>query len=116
MALLTKNIPQRDGIRYRFRNSQRAVREHFGQFLTNLSSLRNAREITLHIGHENWHANPAESLGHGLQRHGFASAGRAGDHAVAVGFVGAQEAFDIFVLGNEDRVGHDESLKVQCSD
>ena len=45
-----------------------------------------------------------------LQRDGLAGAGRAGDEAVAVGQRGQQQAFDVAVLGDQERVGHGQIL------
>ena len=48
----------------------------------------------------------AEVLGQRLQRHRLAGAGGAGDQAVPVRHRRQQEALDVAVLGEEDRVGH----------
>ena len=46
-------------------------------FGVRLAGLADARQIALHVGHEDRHADRAEALGHALQRHRLAGAGRA---------------------------------------
>jgi len=45
-------------------------------------------------------------LGQGLQRHGLAGAGSAGDEAVAVGHLRQDVEFGLVVLGDQQRLGH----------
>ena len=77
-----------------------------GHFVAQLAGLAKTRQVAFDVGHEHRHADAGEPLGHGLQRDGFAGAGGASDQPVPVGLVRAQEALDIVVLGNQDRVGH----------
>ena len=51
-------------------------------------------------------------LGQRLQRDRLAGAGGAGDQPVAVGQGGQQVAFDVAVLGDEDRFGHERASGV----
>ena len=73
---------------------------------TDLARLGDAGQVTLDVGHEHRHAELAEVLGQRLQRDRLAGAGGAGDQPVAVGQAGQQVAFDVAVLGNENRFGH----------
>ena len=64
------------------------------------------REVPLHVGHENRHADAREALGEQLQRDRLAGAGRAGDAAVPVGEGGEEGDVGLAVAGDDERVGH----------
>ena len=55
-----------------------------------LAGRAHAGDVALDVGHEDGDARLGEALGHDLERHGLARAGRAGDEAVAVGLVEQQ--------------------------
>ena len=74
---------------------------------------RHAGKISLHIRHENRHADARKLLGHRLQRDRLAGAGRAGDDAMAVGAM-EQQALGLALIGlaqekAENGVGHEGS-------
>jgi hypothetical protein len=71
-----------------------------------LAGLAGAGQVALDVGHEHRHADAREILGQGLQGHGLAGAGGAGDEAVAVGQAWQQVAFDGGVLRNQQGFGH----------
>ena len=54
-------------------------------FFADAAGLADAGQVALDVGHEDRHADFREVFGQGLQGHGLAGAGGAGDQAVAVG-------------------------------
>ncbi len=91
---------------------QAPVLEHRGQLLGVVAGLADAGEVALDVGHEDRHADLREILGQGLQGHGLAGAGGAGDEAVPVGHAGQQIAFDLRVPGEQQRFGHGLKSKI----
>ena len=80
--------------------------EHVGMLEFVAARHADAGKIALHVGHEHRHARRGELLGDGLQRHGLAGAGRAGDQAVAVGAAEPQHLALAVCAQSEEDVVH----------
>ncbi|MNV23208.1 hypothetical protein D3C71_1142140 [compost metagenome] len=106
VALFAKYVPQRGGAGQGGGHGKAPLLEHCRQLVANLAGLAGAGQVALHVGHEHRHANAREVFGQGLQGHGLAGAGGAGDEPVAVGQAGKQVAFNLVVLGNQQGFGH----------
>ena len=113
MSLLSVDVPEHAGrslVGYRLHAD---LGDALVDLLQALSSRRRGHadtgQVALHVGAE--HRNPGrrELLGHHLQRHRLASAGRPGDQPMPVG-PRQQKALGVLVVGSaaakEDRVGH----------
>jgi hypothetical protein len=70
-----------------------------------------AREVALHVGHEDRHAGVGQALGHRLQGDRLAGARGAGDQAVAVGHLRQQGGVAVFGLGEIQGFGHGGKLR-----
>jgi len=106
VPLLAKHIPERGRASQRLGRSQVAISQHLRQLGADLAALADAAQVALDVGHEHRHPQARETLGHGLQGHGFAGAGGPGDEAVAVRQPGQQLAFGGGVARDQQRFGH----------
>ncbi len=91
VALLSEQVPQHGGIAFIVEILDPQLGDP-GFDLVGMLERRTARhgdpgKVALHIGGEDGDACARELLGHRLESHRLAGAGRAGDHAVAIGLV-----------------------------
>ena len=106
VALFAEHVPQRDRAGRGLRHRQAALLDHRGQLAFELAGLTDTGQVALDVGHEHRHADARKVLGHGLQCHGLAGAGGAGDQAMAVRQLRQQQGFGLAVAGDEERFGH----------
>ncbi len=66
--------------------------------------LADARQISLHVGHEHRHTVRGEAFGNGLQRHRLAGAGGAGDQAMAIGVFQEEKLVGVACAHKDRRV------------
>ena len=85
MALLTQHIPEFHRAGGEGSPRQPQLLAPLAERRLLLTRRRQAGEITLHVGQQGGHTDPADLLHDSLQRHRFAGARGAGDQAVAIG-------------------------------
>ena len=85
MTLRAEHVPERDGAGRELRGVDAEALHPCVELRARPARLRDARQVALHVGRHDRHAEPREAFGEQLQRDGLAGAGGAGDQAVAVG-------------------------------
>jgi hypothetical protein len=105
MARLAEHVPEDD----RAAGEREIVEPELPDPLRDLgvvaTRLGDAREIALHVGEEDRHADRGQLLGQHLQRHGLAGAGGAGDQAVSISHL-RQQVEVALALGDEQWLSH----------
>jgi hypothetical protein len=92
MAELAVDVPEHDRIGARRPCDTELVDARL-QLVVHYAGFGKAGEVAFHVGNEHRHTEFRETFGEQHQRHRFAGAGRAGDHAVAIRMLGQQINF-----------------------
>jgi hypothetical protein len=103
MSLLAQQIPEHHRTGRRDEVEVELLRA-FDDLRVVAAGLAEPREIALHVGEEDGHADAAELLGEHAQAHGLARAGRARDQSVPVGHA-RDQLDDVLALGDWQRGG-----------
>ena len=85
VPLLSEHVPERDGVGPEHGSGHAVALKALLELVAHRPLHGDAREVALHVGHEDRHADPGELLGKALQTHGLARTGCAGDASVSVG-------------------------------
>ena len=112
MALLAKNVPQRGRAGHGGGQINAAFLEYAGHLAADVARLADAGEVALDIGQKHRHADLRKRFGQFLQGNGLAGTCCTGDQPMAVGQARQDGAGNIAVPGNQNGVGHGESLKL----
>ena len=104
-----EDVPEHDGRAGELEILQAELRGALGYLRQVAAGHGDSREIALHVGEKDRHADPRQALCQHLQRHGLARARRTGDQAMAVRHLRQQQEL-VLALGDEDRFGHRRCL------
>jgi hypothetical protein len=109
-AVFAEDVPEGDGVGVGLEAFEAEVGDALEQLFRGIAGGAHAREVALHVGHEDGHAGIGQALGDGLQGDRLAGSRGAGDQAVAVGHLRQQGRVAVFGFGEIQGFGHGGGL------
>jgi hypothetical protein len=105
MSLLAVEIPEGDRKAHVLEAFEFQLRDPLSHLGVLASRLAEARQVTLHVGHEDGHADGGEALGQGAQGHGLAGSRGSGHQPVPIGHAGQEDQLGC-AYGDDLRLRH----------